>query len=397
LFLYRFIEMESQDKVIVPFTPDEVTSDLLSNILGFKVDPTTLAIAPNSYEGKGFLSNLLRVVCTKLGSTQKINLIVKLMPQDPVFRDILVSMEFDKAEILGYQKVIPALIAQVPEFGNYVCPFIFGKFTESERGYGSFLVLEDLKPLDYFTLDFGEDLTQFQIEEGINFLVKLHFAGGLVEEAEGKPLSQLFPFLLPGGDGITKISECCKSGMPEGFPQVFQLLSNSSSQVREAYTSLQSTIGDIIVNVFQMAAEFPSLIHADLWTNNILFNNDRMRHTKVIDWQIISYRDATVDLAIFLISSLSTREITIENVPSFVQKYYNLYQKTCLEKNVSHLVRRNWVEFLQYFNTVGLSFATIWLISSVFSFIGKNDERLIRIFEFFYEAGVISWMANLKK
>jgi len=206
--------MESRDEVIVPFTPDEVTPELLSKILDFQIDPGTLTISPNAYEGKGFLSNLLRVVCSRLGSTGKINLIVKLMPLDPTFRDVLVSMGFDKAEILGYKQVIPALIAQLPEFGDYVCPFIFGKFAESDKGYGSFLVLEDLKPLEYFTLDFGEDLTEFQIEEGINFLVKLHFAGALVEEAEGKPLSQLFPFLLPG-EGVTKNPNAFNLGCPK--------------------------------------------------------------------------------------------------------------------------------------------------------------------------------------
>jgi len=167
--------------------------------------------------------------------------------------------------------------------------------------------------------------------------------------------------------------------------------------VQEAYASIQLTIDDINVNIFQKAAEFPSLIHADLWTNNILFNNDPSRRTKVIDWQIISYRDAKVDLATFLISSLATNQIAIDNVQSLVQKYYNLFQKTSVVWNVPHLVRRNWDEFLQYFNTVGLSFAAIWFILSLVSLAGKNDERLIRIFEFFHEAGVISWMANLKK
>jgi len=384
--------MEAKHQVMIPLTIEEFTPDWLSTILGFRVDPATLSLTPNTEEQNGFLSRMLRISCTNIDSTERINLIVKLMPEASDFRDIVISMGLDRTEIQAYQTVLPALIDQVPELADYLCPFIFGKFVQSEPGPNSILVLEDLKPLGYFTLGSTQDATQSQIEDGIDFLAKLHFAGSLLEESDGRAVDKIFPFLKPN---VKTLAGGYQAGMPAVFPKLLQLLSNSSQQVHGAYAALQPAIQEIIFDIFTKATECPSLVHGDLWRSNMLFNNDPSRHTKVIDWQILGYRDAVLDLAVFLISILPIPEITVDNLQNLVQAYFTLFQKFCEEKNLPHLLRRNWTEFWDSFTTIGLSFSAVWVISSIIA--RKDDERLIKLFEFFLEAGAISFMSKLKK
>lgn len=386
--------MDPRQGVNIPCTPDEVTSEWLSTILGCKIDPTTLSLTPNAQEDKGYMSNLLRIVCYEVESLRQFNLIVKLLPQIKEIRDTLIELSFDKIEIQAYEKVIPGLISQVPELSDYICPFIFGKFLESEHDYRSVMVMQDLKPLNFFTYDFGDDnIPPFVLDSGIDFLAMLHFAGSALENSKGKKMNELYSVLKID---VSLFISKCHIWVVEGFPMVFKKLANVKPEVKEAYVSLQPFIGEIMIDLMKKSAENPSIIHADLWSNNILCYKDASKVPKVIDWQILRYQDAGLDLAVFLTSTLPTKDITMKNIQSMVVKYWNCLETCYKERNLLQLLRRSRADFEQFFRTYGLAYAVIWFILSMPSFEGKSLERIVRVYEFFYEAGVISFMLSLK-
>lgn len=386
--------MESPREISVPLGTDDVTPEWLSTVLGCKIDPTTMVLTPGAQEDKGYLSNLLRIVCYEVGSKKQYNLIVKLIPLVEDMRQVVIAMNFDKVEVVAYQKVIPALIAQVAELNEYICPFIFGKFLESERDYSSVLVMEDLKPLNYCTFDFGNNnITELQLEQGINFLAMFHLAGSALEESEGKKIDELFPLLK--GD-VFRLISVFQSMMPGTYPCLLETLKASSTEVRDAYASLEQDMNEIIEKILLKAIECKNLIHGDPWCNNIMYNTDPSKSPKVIDWQTLSYMDVTIDLAIHITSCLPTAKITRGKVQELVKKYWELFDGLCKQRNLSHAQPRSWTQFETFFKTYGLAFAVIWFISSmVHVYTGNELERIVKVFDFFKEEGVLDFMSSL--
>lgn len=241
-------------------------------------------------------------------------------------------------------------------------------------------MLEDLKPQGYYTINFAGEETSEQIKEVVTFMAKFHYAGMVLEKNKGEALPKVYDFLQGASGSETSLFYEMAKG---GFAEVQQLLKDYEAQdkVVEAYQKLAPYSGQIIKKVEAAGKEFATTVHGDLWSNNLLFNDNPNYHTKVIDWQLLGFKDPNYDLAVTIVSSIPMKHLSKEMVEAHLKHYYATFVKECEKSGSSSLVSRNYEEFSKFFYTWGMSYTLLWFLMASDPF-SLNFKRLVKIYEF---------------
>jgi len=362
-----------------PQFPEDITPEWTSKVLGTQVSSKDFIIESNIQAGSGFLSNMVRLSCKSVDGQTDYRFIIKLLPKGEEMRGLVISEKFDKTEINFYQKVAPELMKICPDLREYLCHSYYGNVREEEGfPYTSVLVMEDLKPQGYYTINFAEEESPEQIQEVLEFMAKFHYAGLLLEKQQKKKLPEIYPFLA----WFSEKSLFYEMGKA-GFAGLNALLMDHgvSKDVADMFQELTPYSDKIIKLVEAASKEFPCLIHGDLWSNNLLFNHSPQYHTKVIDWQILGYKDPSYDVAVTIVSSLPKDQLTKETTDKYFREYYDMFVKICKERGHPDLVTRTWDQFLNHCNTFGMSFTLLWFLMASEPF-ALNYPRLMKIYEF---------------
>ncbi|OXA55948.1 uncharacterized protein LOC110848873 [Folsomia candida] len=366
----------------VPLSSEGVTPSWLSQLLRTKISTHDFQKETNIQSGSGFLSSMVRVTC-KSEDGQNFNLIVKLLPEDSTMLELTVSEEFDKTEVNFYKQVVTDLVNILPDLNQYLCHSYYEHVQHADEEkhlkYTSVLVMEDLKPRGYYTINFAGEESKQQFEQVLEFMAKFHFAGMVLETKKNAKLCQVYNFLQGVSDsGPSMFYEMSKAG----FVEIIQLLSDHASPppVIEAYRKMAPHSDTIIKKVQEASKEFACLIHGDLWSNNCLFNDDPQFHTKIIDWQLLGYKDPNYDVAVTIVSSIPVKQLTKEKVTESLKHYYETFLAECA-KSGGNLRTRDWDQFCKFFYTWGMSYTMLWFLMASDPF-SLNVPRLVKIYEF---------------
>lgn len=89
--------------------------------------------------------------------------------------------------------------------------------------------------------------------------------------------------------------------------------------------------------------QFSTLIHSDLWANNILVKyGDReksmVEEVTFIDFQFVSYGSPAIDLYFFLFTSLQTELLSLEIIDEFVEFYCEYLTRFLFQLNYKNNV-----------------------------------------------------------
>lgn len=89
--------------------------------------------------------------------------------------------------------------------------------------------------------------------------------------------------------------------------------------------------------------QFNTLIHSDLWANNILVKYGDKEKSMVddvtfIDFQFVSYGSPAIDLYFFLFTSLQIKLLSIEIIDEFVEFYHGYLTKFLFRLNYQNYV-----------------------------------------------------------
>jgi hypothetical protein len=377
---------KAESQIPVPTNVKEITPEWTSRILGCKISEKDFHIQTDVQNGSGYLSKMSRLECKSESNGKSYSLIIKLLPEDEIMRALVVSEEFDKTEIQFYCIVMPRLIEIVPELEEYLCHSYYGKVQaqDDEKGleYSSVLVMEDLKPLGYYTINFAGQETLEQMREVVQFLAKFHFAGMVLEENEGKPLPEVYDFL----QGAEDDKESMFYGMAKvGFIDIVNLAKEhgASQNLIDAFNKLAPHSDEIIEKVQEAGLSFACLIHGDLWPNNLLYNENPKMHTKVIDWQLLGYKDPAFDLAVTIISCLSMDQYESKDgmTSELLQLYYETFTAQCELAGKNHFIKRDFETFKTFFFTWGTSYMLLWCLMASDPF-AASYPKLFKIYEF---------------
>jgi len=395
---------------MLPVTFDDLTPSWFSDILGVQVNPKTFKTAPNAQAGMGFLSMLVRVEFEAEtpgnGTTtpKKYNLIVKLLPDEHSFldgaRDIIVEDKIDRLEVNTYRYLLPDLIHEIPELEKYICKLYFAGIQEEDirtkTPYTSVLVLEDLRPLGYTTKLYNETIREQEFAQGLDFLASMHAASKSLEHRKGMKIPEIYPWfrnwLDPAAEGKGSGSSMF-SYFPAGFQAVYKFLEEQGkSELMQQYKNIEPRVTNIDEGVLLAARDHACLIHTDMWSHNVLVNDDLEKPVKVVDWQLIAYADPMFDLAIFVLSTLPKESMNPAGISKAFGTYYKRYTELCTEKKVP--VGRTLVEMENFLMTYGLSFALGWFVLTAIAAtsIPNSGEKLIRALELFVELGTTDFL-----
>lgn len=381
------------DDLVIPKTETDITEEWITKAVGIPPLANSMSVTGNIQDGVGFLSNLCRVSFQTEAGAQ--NILVKLLPTSPDYRALTLSQNFDEREIQFYTIVYPRILEIAPELKQNMVSFYCGKVSgvassPLDEDYSSMLVMEDLRPQKYQMLNPECDKWEENLGNVVKFLAKFHCAGLALEQSSNKLISDHFPFCM--GVGESKLNLLLDLALTNATRlDLFLEENNSPSEIRAAYKEITANVQRDFELCLTECSKNCVLIHGDVWPPNVMVCDDSESPVKIIDWQLLGYRDPTVEITVAILTCLPKGQLNRENVDKFRQLYYD----TC--KTVSNDLPRSEDEYKKSFDTWGMVYAYHWFLLSLDSF--PNDmKKLIMFFEFLQkEYNICEFMKRQRK
>uniref|UniRef100_A0A182Q1Z2 CHK kinase-like domain-containing protein n=1 Tax=Anopheles farauti TaxID=69004 RepID=A0A182Q1Z2_9DIPT len=343
--------------------------------------------------------------------SQCLDIVIKLLPQDPFSRYFVTEAQFDLREIKFYTSILPDLMAfqeqYIPkELGSMVIsvPTCFytqyaplGSNTPTSLGSPdtaeSILVLEDMRSLGYKGANFTTGLTLGQTEAAIRAIVTIHALSLGLKIKKKVDLNEKYPFLFQ----TKRATESYQQLVEQGMPQLTKFLEQKPGFENElkALSKIRPQTKYLIEKLLQPIEPMGLITHTDFWCNNLLFrgesDDERTDSCIILDWQMVTYSRLTNDLALLLISSIpsSTRR---QNTSRLLDLYYGTLKSCCLKMDVDIEAdlgySRNKMD-CEYRHSLLL--ALLLCIGSVDIAIGNPaaEQRLLDVLRDLYDEGIL--------
>ncbi|XP_027847429.2 uncharacterized protein LOC114127400 [Aphis gossypii] len=303
----------------LPADPDWL-SGVISRLIGRPQDAVTVIgdrtiATPAVSDPHNVLSSIMAVhiVYTVDGvpGTDSLDVVIKSLPQEPYSRAFVLEAQFDYREVHFYNTVLFELrnleenvltkqgrsaIGDMP-----VAQCYFAGMSASGKDE-SMLVLENLSKRGYTAANFSTGLTYTEAKLALRSIARIH-ATSLALKLKHGPLTERWPFLFQTSRATLSYQALVERGMP----QLHVFLRSKGPQYDTLINTLRSLcrVTKQIIGSLMIPKEPMGLMtHTDFWCNNLMFGEQDQ--CVILDWQMISYSRPTNDVALLLVSSLST-------------------------------------------------------------------------------------------
>lgn len=360
---------DGDDAASIPTSEKDINSAWVIKNLGITPLQNTLSVEGNVQVGFGFMSNMVRL-SFQTNDGKRHNILIKLLPTNAEFKQAAMTEKLDEKEILFYEMIRPKLLKASPAFQKNLCTFYCAKkgFFGSDE-YASMIVMEDLKPSGYQMLNPKSPNWEDNLVKVVDCIAEFHMASLALDRTSKAKIPELFPHLLENSwDGIIEIA---KSDLPK--LQAILGESDVPEDVRAAYKLTNEDLDKHLKIVLEECSKHPCLIHGDLWPSNIMMVEDSDLPVKLIDWQLLSYRDPSLELVVTIMNCLPNDKLTRENLTKYCKIY--LDRMGALGADLG----RSESEFHQFFETWAMAYAHLWFLMSIGPLL-KDLERLKKSF-----------------
>ncbi|XP_050536243.1 uncharacterized protein LOC126902717 [Daktulosphaira vitifoliae] len=263
--------------------------------------------------------------------TQSLDVVIKSLPQEPYSRAFVLEAQFDYREVHFYNTVLTELkdleentlqLNDRTTMGDMpIAKCYFAGMNANGRDE-SMLVLEDLSKRGFTAADFTTGLTFKEAKLALRSIARIH-ATSLALKLKHGPLTERWPFLFQ----TCRATLSYQALVERGMPQLHVFLRSKGSQYDGLINTLRSIcrVTKQIIGTLMIPKEPIGLMtHTDFWCNNLMFG--KQDQCVIIDWQMISYSRPTNDVALLLVSSLSTetrRQHSSELVDCYWETFTN--------------------------------------------------------------------------
>ncbi|XP_014209185.1 uncharacterized protein LOC106639887 [Copidosoma floridanum] len=295
--------------------------------------------------GENYCSTILKVRAIVKDSAdgaepRELNLVAKMMPATDYQRQIFDSKFTFRKENFFYQKLLPAYQQLEREFGvgndeifdN--APMFYGARSSKLAGDDeaidddAVILMQNLKVLGYYTIDRMKGMDEDHAKTSIVVLGRFHALS--VAMRHHKP--EFF-------EVIKENSKCLRFEIEEDDVEeirIFVETMRTDPVTCPYYEDIRASMALDLHEVWEglPSADWASIIHADCWTNNIMFLQDpdtgRVADVKFVDFQNYLFMSPLRDLVFFLMMNPDSH-VMDNKFDELVDLYYDTF--------VAHLER----------------------------------------------------------
>ncbi|CAH1126783.1 unnamed protein product [Ceutorhynchus assimilis] len=350
--------------------------------------------------GENYLSMVLGVKfdIEKNGHSKTHNAVAKRFPAGS--KHLNMSIATTKNEIRWYAEILPSLTAFAKEYGykfeNFFAPYYGSRYSldplKKEPDNEAVLLVENLtteggyKMADrYIGFDLEttkEILKTLAIFHGIPIAMKIR------KPDQFKILKSLLELSLmkppKGSDGKPK-----HFGPPPGVKKPEEMLLDAIADLPDCAPYVMK-LEKLLLKERDMGFSMPpgpepwnTIVHGDLWLNNMMVRDKKDPRVKLVDFQVYSYGSYARDLVFFLLTSVRN-DVTREHLDDLLRYYYEEF--TAVLKYTETNLNLTYEEFLQEVETVARKSESMHALTfSPIVFAAKNtgvDTTLNEEFDF---------------
>lgn len=263
-----------------------------------------------------------------------LHLIYKQIPENPP--DWIIQGQIFRKEHAVYRTVIPALVAFSSSRShpyNPPLPKLYKGFNNDKRDY---LLLQDVRPSGFQMVNKRRSLTFPEMSLILTELAKFHATSYAYLRHEGLQILETNPdfaimsrdLFPPSEDGVDMFD-----GMIHlYFSTVAHLMSQQLPELAPRITKIVPNAVQIRKSVIKNPSYFETIIHSDLWTNNLLlkYDDDAKKvpiAVKFIDFQMTQTGNVFSDLG-YLIYTSTTPEFRKDHLLPVLETYYDAFSLT---------------------------------------------------------------------
>ncbi|ERL90575.1 hypothetical protein D910_07922 [Dendroctonus ponderosae] len=293
-------------------------------------------VRPGCETGESVLSDILAVTVTYCLS-----------------RFFVTEAQFDLREIKFYTQVVPDIQAfksetcledtendlALPIPTCYYAHYSPGESEPEIIPPSSALVLENIKPQGFQSVNFAIGLDLNQARAAIEAIAKVHsFSLCLkidviksinflhyLQISQGQILSEKYPFLFQ----TSQASDSYQQLVERGLPQLFEFLESKTElqHILKKLNELRPHTKEIIENLLSAEEPMALITHTDFWCNNLMFREVQgVCECTILDWQMVTYSRPTNDIALLLVSSVPA-ELRREHTDQLLDLYWEKLTK----------------------------------------------------------------------
>ncbi|XP_072380031.1 uncharacterized protein [Diabrotica undecimpunctata] len=315
----------------------KIIKDIISEYIGEEKMIVNIEI---SKYGENYLSDIFKLdvkVRSKSGEKEDLDLVAKCSIHDKGLEMAQRTARLIKNEILCYDTIIPTLREFRMKYGfpdfDFITKYIAShcnlkeeNLTESE----AVLILENICAKGYIHVDrhIGYNLKQSKtiLEE-----IAIFHATGLAmkqidpELFEIKIKGIVLPRQPPPGDSSGPSAQL---DLFRKLLEPYEEFKDPSKFNRYAEKIKQKILAGEFYNP-KPVEPFATLIHSDIWCNNIMqvIDDEKIVKNKLLDFQLSTVGSPVRDLLFFLISSVKLEDLT-SNFNQLIQYYHTILKNT---------------------------------------------------------------------
>lgn len=290
---------------------------------------------PGSKPNDGIIADLIRVTVSDVATSNKLQLICKLMPENIARISEFHTDKLFAREILMYTKILPRFLAFQREksLSDAECFLSYPKCyaavaDQTKQEY--VLILEDLRPKGFSMWNCQVAPPVDHAERVVEELAKLHAISFALKDQQPDVYEKL--------KGITDLlhilyRDGLKTMQNEAYDRSIAVLANPAHAAK--LIELKE-ISEWQMNAYMnegLCEPFGVIGHGDCWTNNNMFryvcednnnNVSKLAEICILDWQLARYESPALDLhdVLFVTSDKASRK----NYVHLLEHYYRALQ-----------------------------------------------------------------------
>ncbi|XP_055542538.1 uncharacterized protein LOC129728147 [Wyeomyia smithii] len=310
--------------------------------------------SPDGFLADHFALKIQAKVTGDRPESQELSFFLKIIPNgNPALAKYLCEIGSFRKEVNLCEKIIPRIQQQIKN--RQIVPKYL--LTKDDR----LIVMENVKLNGFDILKGNRGMMNYAyLTKALEALAFMHAGSIVLEEREGKLLTEMFPDALEE-NAWTGVKGSSRTRDVENVIVLwceFMRISERDSNVLEKYlAALPGTIRSLYDYVKPSSKWRNVFSHGDLWSNNLMFKTTPTGEPLdciLVDFQLSRYTPPAYDINL-LFSLTTTEEFRVDNMDSLLEHYFTIFQHVLELNNIKKCIftRESFFDSCRHYRIAG--------------------------------------------